>query len=302
MGIDSAVGAALLSEEEADPLARPANDPAFDLLPKPVRVLQLNRGAERVPRTNEESKKDELWLGTAFDLRNPDADDIPVYVRIADPMPIVAELMCSVVGRTLGLPVPQPFIVEIPPDVLQKSKLIDSNKTCMAFASEDMGGSTFSQLLRADSPAAQAMLASWEHLLPVATFDEWMANRDRNLGNIIFAANVLWLIDHAEAFHGTAGSLFELSDLVSMTGRNILAEKFLVKQTSEQCSKHLGAASEWLTSMAKRINIEDAAKCADIDQWRTPEQRIELIDFVTKRLLITHQLLCNRLGHPKLAL
>jgi len=260
----------------------------------------LNKGAERVPRDREESKPDELWIGSAFDESEPSGLDVPVYLRIANPMPIVAELLCGVIGRSLGLPVPEPFIVTISAGVVPHSRLLPANKSTLAFASQDVGGTTFSQLLRAGSPGAQAMLMKWEHLIPVTTFDEWMANTDRNLGNILFISNVLWIIDHAEAFHGSQRALFGLPELVKSASTNILGD-MLAKLSLAECSNHLGVAQGWLIDIANRIDIKDAAACADIAQWQTLEQQTELLDFIAQRLTLTHSLLCNRLGHPQLS-
>lgn len=143
------------------------------------------------------------------------------------------------------------------------------------------------------------MLLKWEHLIPVATFDEWMANRDRNLSNIIYTSNVLWIIDHAEAFHGSARGLFGLGDLVGDSASNILGD-LLKGFALAECALHLEAANKWLQSMATRVSIQDAAACAEIDQWQSEEQQTELIDFVVQRLNLTYSLLCNRLGHPQL--
>lgn len=296
MGNDQAVSAAVPKVEEID---LSANDSAFDLRPQPVKLLTLNKGAERVPRDREESKDDELWQGTAFDQSAADAVDVPVYVRIAKPMPVVAELLCAVIGRSLGLPVPQPFIVKIPVATLPGSRLLPIGTPALAFASLDVGGTTFSQLLRSGSPGADAMLMAWEHMVPVAAFDEWMANRDRNLGNILFVANALWLIDHAEAFHGGARGLFGLPELVEQPNTNILGN-MLAKLSLEACSKHLETAKTWLIGMASRVDVSEAAICADIQQWQSAEQQAELLDFIGQRLSITHQLLCSRLGHPQL--
>ncbi|MDR6453922.1 HipA family kinase [Variovorax paradoxus] len=298
MGNDQAAGTALPAEKEIAP--RSANDSAFDLLPKPVKVLALNKGAEQVRRNREESKGDELWLATAYDEEDPSTDDVSIYLRIANPMPVVAELLCAVLGRSLGLPVPEPYLVKIDAGALPSSRLLTIDRPALAFASRDVGGTSFSQLLRSGSPGAQAMLMKWEHLIPVATFDEWMANRDRNLSNIIFMSNVLWIIDHAEAFHGSARGLFGLPELVGESASNILAD-MLVKLNAAACAAHLESAQTWLTSMAARVSIPDAAACADIEQWQTPEQQAELIDFIAQRLSLTHALLCNRLGHPQLS-
>ena len=40
----------------------------------------------------------------------------------------------------------------------------------------------------------------WPDLPKVVAFDEWLANPDRNMGNLIYVAQTLHIIDHAEAF------------------------------------------------------------------------------------------------------
>lgn len=297
MGNDQPVGNALPVQSEE--VEGSANDSTFGSALRPVRGLKLNLGAERMERSHEASKDDELWLGSAFDPDDPEGDDIGVYIRIANPMPVAAELICSVIGRSIGLPIPEPFLVSIDKGALPGSRLLPQEKPALAFASLDVGGQTFSQLMRGDSPATQAMLMKWKHMIPVATFDEWMANRDRNLSNILFVANVLWIIDHAEAFHGKARGLFGLSELIENSNSNILAD-ILAKCTPAECALHLAAAKVWLMNTAAFLDVQEAAACADIDHWQTPEQRTELLDFVTKRLTITHRLLCTRLGHPQL--
>jgi hypothetical protein len=44
------------------------------------------------------------------------------------------------------------------------------------------------------------------------------------------------------------------------------------------------------------------AMVANQDQFERPGPFFDLLDFVRNRLLITHSLLCNRLGHPQLNL
>lgn len=299
MAETSKIDASLPSSLVHESISTAANNPIFDLSPNRVRILELNKGAERISRDREHEKSDELWLGTAFDPNLPDGDDISVYIRVADPMPVVAELLCAVIGRALHLPVPEPFVVFLPSGSLPNSSKLAYNKSCLAFASHNVGESTFSQLLRADSESAHAMLLKWEHLIPVTTFDEWVANSDRNLGNILFVSNVLWLIDHAEAFHGSSRSLFGLADLVEQGASNILGDK-LARTSLEECALYLDKAKEWLSDFASRINISEAVACAELRHWQSDDQKAELIDFLNHRLTLTHNLLCNRLRHPQL--
>lgn len=268
-----------------------------------MRVLTLNRGAERVMRQNEAGKPDELWQGSAYAMDGEDDSDVPIYLRLSTPLPVVAELLCAVIGRSVGLPVPEPFLVAVHRGALPGSKMIDpAAEVTWTFASEDVGGDTFAQMLRDDSASAQAMIRRWEHLVPVATFDEWMANPDRNFGNILFVANSLWIIDHAEAFGGSVRKLFELEEIKTDAFTNKVGQLLSDGFNAAERLQHLNAAHQWVKHPASSLSIPEAFACAGIERWQTDEQQQELIDFVTSRLTLTHSLLCNRLGHPQLTL
>ena len=251
-------------------------------------------------RSGENSKADELWLGMAHGPDTED-EDTPVYLRLSEPLPTVAELVCSVVGRALGLPVPEPFIVQLPPGVLEGSAL-HRGGIKMVFASRDLGGEQFALLLRRDSAHAERILRAWSQLVPVATFDEWMANQDRNAGNMIWAAHTLWLIDHAEALGGCARRLYSLAELTEDALTNHLAEMLRREALPKQSADYLDQAAAWIRQPAATLDLGQALACANLALWQTEQEQAELLAFVTHRLTVTHRLLCNRLGHPQLDL
>lgn len=282
--------------------ATAANDADFQIRPLPVRVLHLHAGAQRVRRKGEAGKPDELWLGSAWDPNDPGAADQGVYLRIGRLRPTTAEVVCAVVGRAIALPVPEPFLVRIERGTLPGSRLLDpAAATCLAFASLSVGGHTFAQLLRADSDAALEMLLSWQHLVPVATFDEWMANPDRNLGNILFVANSLWLIDHAEALGGVQADLYPLAELTNAAVGNRLAHMMQSCAADWRLSA-LERARTWLAHPASALDLGTALACTGMQPWHSAADWKRLLDFVQQRLALTHTLLCARLGLPQLPL
>jgi len=283
------------------PLA-PANDDQYSVQPQPVRVLCLNKGAHKVRRPGAAGKPDELWFGTAWDDSLPEHADLPVYVRICGLRPAAAELVCAVVGRAIGLPVPEPFLIRIARGTLPRSRLLDPKaQQCLAFGCHDVGGATFAQLLRADSDATLMLLLSWKHLVPVATFDEWMANPDRNFGNILFVAGSLWLIDHAEALGGVQADLYPLAELTDASFSNRLAGLLEPLQNPQRVVA-LERAREWIANPAGALDLGAALACTGINPWHSKAEQDGLLDFVRERLTLTHALLCQRLGHPQLPL
>lgn len=279
-----------------------ANAPRFDPLAQPVRVLRLNRGAHKVRRRGGKDKPDELWLGSAWDDSRPGEPDIPVYVRVGGLRPATAELVCAVVGRALGLPVPEPFLVRIGQGALPRSRVLDPKAPeSMAFASHDASGSTFAQLLRADSGFAMQLLLQWQYLIPVATFDEWLANTDRNLGNILFTAGSLWLIDHADALGGVQSRYYPLSQLTDAAFNNVLGGVLQSLKHTDRAAA-LDDAQTWVRHPASALDLAAALQCTGITPWHTAAEQAELLDFIHARLTLAHSLLCKRLGHPQLAL
>jgi hypothetical protein len=270
-------------------------------LEKPA-SLWLRLGALRVQRANETTKPDELWQGDAYDPDAPRAQDVPIYFRMADRFTVAAELASAVIARALGLPTPQPYLVHIPAGTLPASRFAPRDGTPgVTVATHDVGGGTFAQLLREDSEYARRLLAQWQHLIPTVAFDEWLANLDRNFGNILFVAQNLWLIDHADTFGGSTRKLFPLRELTDEAFENKLA-LLLSQGTSTQRQKALEDAREWLTFTAGALDVSTLASETDMKRWHTSEEQDELLDFVRTRLRITHRLLCQRLGYPQLPL
>lgn len=268
----------------------------------PVRVLRLNRGAIRVKRRNASRRSDELWVGTGYSESGAD-DDVALYLRIGTARHIVAELVCAVIGRAIGLPVPEPLIVKIRKGDLPTSRLIDHEAdVTLAFASASVGGDSCAQLLREDSEHALRLVMTWRQLLPTTAFDEWMANPDRNLGNIVFAAQNLWLIDHAQALGGKAAELSSLKSLQQHAFPNVLANLIESAFVPADRADHLKRVQRWLNDNTLALDLEEAIAATGVRRWHTKRERTQLLDFVRNRLFITHSLLCNRLGHPQLNL
>lgn len=270
--------------------------------PAPVRVLRLNKGAIRVKRRKGGRHIDELWVGTGYAESGPD-HDVSFYLRIGPTRHIVAELVCAVIGRAIGLPVPEPFIVRVGRGDLPLSRLIDQEAaSTLAFASASVGGDSCAQLLREDSEHALRLVMTWRHLLPTTAFDEWMANPDRNLGNIVFAAQNLWLIDHAQALGGQGAELSSLKSLQERSFPNVLAKMIEAAFQPGDRANQLNRVQRWLNDNTLALDLEEAIFATGVRRWHTKRERDQLLAFVRNRLLITHSLLCNRLGHPQLNL
>lgn len=278
-----------------------ANDNNFSPRFTPVRWLELNSGATRVKRSKERSKPDELWHGDAFDPQRPDDPAIAVYLRLGGAGALIAELVCGCMARALGLPAPEVFIVSVRPGVLRRSGLANKSADTLCVATRDVGGDTFAQLLNDDDDAALRLLCDWANLNKVAAFDEWTANPDRNMGNLIYAAQTLYIIDHADALGGQNQAADGLKELTTQMFSNRLADLLNVFDVTKR-SAMLKEIEQWVTARAAPLDLPIIVANAGTFPWRDASHDKELVDFLTQRLTVTHSLLCHRLGHPQLDL
>lgn len=278
-----------------------ANDDAFAPPPGQVRRLVLFEGPTRVTRSNEAEKDDELWQGEGYDTERPADPAVPIYFRIGPAPALVAELVCGCMAHQLGLPAPEVFVLDIPSGLLGGSAMVKPNQAAVCVATRDLGGETFSQFLNANENAAIHLLREWPELGKVAAFDEWTVNLDRNLGNIIYCAASLYIIDHADAFGRNVRELVSLAKMVEMNLINKLSGVLNVLNAGSR-DAILKDLHSWLSTTVAAVDINTVITHARISHWCTDAQSAELVDFLRKRLPITHFLLCQQLGHPQLPL
>lgn len=118
-----------------------------------------------------------------------------IFKRVPEPE-LAAELFCAVLARELALPAPEPFL------------LFDPVDGSYLFGSADLEYPNALRQFKFD-PAApdeaalevlRQAVTSWSRLKEVAAFDEWIHNRDRNLGNLLYAGpDEFAIIDHGKA-------------------------------------------------------------------------------------------------------
>lgn len=118
-----------------------------------------------------------------------------MYVKAVDSRTLAVEVICAVMGRSLGLPIPRPAIVNVTPIALP-----DLQAPALFFGSESVDNPDLKKWLNRDSEDTMQALRSWSKLLDAGCFDEWLANADRHGGNILWGGgNNYSLIDHSEA-------------------------------------------------------------------------------------------------------
>ncbi|MEB0226285.1 MULTISPECIES: HipA family kinase [Pseudomonas] len=141
------------------------------------------------------------------------------YVKMIPARLVYAEVLASLLGRALGLPVP----LTIP--VYAKGQTVGITAAhVLCVASLDCGAAPIGRIARLDD--VNDLLTKWTHIRTAIVFDELIANADRNLKNILLGADgKIWLIDHEEA----------LRDPLTTAHRQI--QNYLLKRLSEDLSQ-----------------------------------------------------------------
>ncbi len=116
-----------------------------------------------------------------------------VVVKRLPPFQLVREVVCNLLADMVGLPVPGAYVLDT------RGSDWDGGEHRYVFGT---GYEGFSSLLRParESPAALSSITRWPGFLAAIAFDEWVANEDRTLSNLLFAGQRSFLlIDHGEA-------------------------------------------------------------------------------------------------------
>lgn len=136
----------------------------------------------------------------------------------------VNEITGYLLARHCQLPCPQEaFIVHVPVDTLSRLHphvTFDSTReTLPLWASLDLEGRSARYHFHTPTDLLTKELLGWDFLIDAVAFDEWIANMDRNMENLIYLGKKRWaLIDHGNIIGSPAWATPD----ASMRTRNVL--------------------------------------------------------------------------------
>lgn len=136
---------------------------------------------------------------------------------------LAKEMLGNALAKRLGLPVPDGYLtIASEGSVPACNGPLSAEGERLVFASVDVAQPSIQFIFSSDRAAGRSMidaLAAWPLLGALYGFDTWVANEDRNAGNILVSGNGdLWLIDHGRIITGPGwpgSSLEPTGDYVS---------------------------------------------------------------------------------------
>ncbi len=142
---------------------------------------------------------------------------VTAYIKMLNFADITKEALCAVLARQLGLPVPQPYYVSVDVSFTNSGA---SNTAGIGFGLEEENA----HLPRITDPERiRRDIQLWSDVLNCATFDAWIANRDRLPKNVIYNGqrDGFWMIDHDEALPSyLSSSAHANTELFKLLGEN----------------------------------------------------------------------------------
>lgn len=127
------------------------------------------------------------------------------YIKVLGGRQLVNELLSSTVGRAVGLPIPQGYLLKVLPTDLPESVVLKKhNSEVLAFGTRDVGQPSLKRRIKKEGNSVLSTLfTSWKEWETAVIFDDWIANVDRNPGNLLIGGpGEVWLIDHGHSFTG----------------------------------------------------------------------------------------------------
>ncbi len=204
-----------------------------------------------------------------------------------------AELVCSVIGRFLGLSIPQPFVVAITAD---SRPPIDHRLPCLALGTAAQAGMSFARLGNFEE-----LLGQLKGLGEIAGFDQLMANVDRHLGQLIYDGTTAWAIDHAQSFGGShwpamglpspdidiINWLLERSAFGDQLAQNEIARFELRKKTNQSFNRLPGKTGTILQESGVQRFVNEAT-LRDLYTW------------LETRITHSVEQICRKIGLPEM--
>lgn len=181
--------------------------------------------------------QNQMWKGFVSTAHG----DVEAYIKKCRKQEaILVEIIVALIGRIYKLPIPRPIIVKV--DVNHPE--VNVSETTYLYGSEASASPNFSRFLREYNEPEEIIL-NYKDLHKILTFDELIANPDRNKDNILFDGDKYEFIDHEYCFWGEQNPKAEIADDLKIGNISDIYKHYhggnevLVHKTMTKVKKHI---------------------------------------------------------------
>lgn len=222
------------------------------------------------------------------------AVEVTAYAKALDTIPFLVEILCAQLALELNIPVPEPIIAfnEKGDRALFASLKVDYPDLSrrLTIANDQVVQNTANE-------AVFKKISQWSDIEIASVFDEWIANEDRNIGNILFdGKDIIYLIDHNLAMRP------HFSPITPLSNNTLLNIKLLFNHdelSRQRIKNKISAISS---------NLDDTLPEKLIDQIRSDLNLIKsseldiMLKFLQTRLNVLGKITTNKVPVNQLSL
>lgn len=259
-----------------------------------IRLANIVPGVAAVD--SSEKGVNETFVG----LIQTSSDQLRAYIKVLDARQLVNELICSTLGRSVGLPVPEGFLVRASAIDLPESDILAKHGgEALIFASADVGRPSLKRrLTEGGAQFLDGLLTTWKQWDAASIFDEWIANPDRHPGNLLIEGpDKVWLIDHSHALTGPGWAAVDL--VPERAVRNQVADNCFPRLTLPERMAVRAKAAQ-LSSVFGLVPPDSALAACHAAQLLSPGDLEAVRTFVGERVGKLFDLASARLGIPNM--
>lgn len=230
-----------------------------------------------------------------------------VILKDLAPKELANEILAASLASAVGLPVPPAFIGVTELGNPCATRAIMQDGRGVMFASVNVRSpSVASLVVRTTDQETRALLRPIVELLIKQTwlgklygFDAWVANVDRHLGNVLFAAGTgIWIIDHGRCF---TGPTWTQSDLVPAGKYRHRLREWLTDFLSPTQRKKLADEAADLPIRLRGVDVREAGRRNNLIDLIGVADFEALISFLTDRIYYVPNAAGEALNEPRVA-
>jgi hypothetical protein len=226
-----------------------------------VPLARARVGASLLPATDKGIS--DTYYGVVYD----ETGDQVAYIKDIPRIELANELLAATLAKGLNLPIVEPYLITVRTPQLNftKGPQMPNPQMRLAFASAD--GSIKKIRVRINSGGLPVTeIRGWPHFPMAVCFDEWIANSDRNDGNLLFGnPDRFLLVDYGHAFTGPEWNVASLQPNNDYYNQLLQgwAKCALDKTVKERILNELGS----IFTQIDQMDLSTAIGCSRVDTF-----------------------------------
>lgn len=228
-----------------------------------------------------------------------DQSHIQAYVKLLHPREVFNEALGSVMCQLVGLPTPPSYLVLVERTDYPQSPIFGQlgEPHVLAFGTHAMPMQTMARHVSLSTPPAiRALISKWAEWPDALVFDQWIANPDRHLRNLLIGGpGEVYLIDHGLSFLGSTSTPEQLRSAVTLVTIRLWRE-FLDAHVS--LAERVVGAAQANRAGAHFLTIDPAMaiSATGIQRLLSADHIEALTAFLVQRRASAPSVICNAMG------